>query len=150
MKVINNEYRGFSDYVVLNPADLIAIGNGGTKVIATVPIGGAVELVGVINTVDIVGSSSLEIDVGTTIADPNEFIEALDVDAMTVNLPTYNTGTAFVQAAGTTTIEGGSKPVGGTATAKPVYIKITDAAVASITAGQIVIALRLLDPVNLS
>lgn len=149
MKVINNEFRGFSDYVVLNPADLIAIGTGGTKVIATVPIGGAVELVGVINTIDIVGSSTLEIDVGTTIGDPNEFIEALDVDGMTVNVPTYNTGTAFVQTAGNTTIEGGSKPVGGTATAKPVYLKITDAAVASITAGQIVIGLRILDLVNL-
>ena len=145
MKVTNNEFRGYTDVITLNPADLIAIGNGGTRKIATIPVGGAVELCGVINTVDIVGSSSLVIDIGTTVGDPDEFIDALDVDGMTVNLPTFNTGDSFVQAAGNSTIEGGSLPVGGSATAVPVYIKVTDAAVASITAGQIKIGLRILD-----
>jgi len=145
MKVTNNEFRGYTDVITLNPSDLIAIGTGGTRKIATVPVGGAVELVGVINTVDIAGSTSLVIDIGTTIGDPNEFIDGLDVDGMTVNVPTFNTGVSFVQTAGNTTIEGGSLPVGGTATALPVYIKITDAAVASITAGQIKIGLRILD-----
>lgn len=145
MKVTNNEFRGFTDVITLNAADLIAIGTGGTKIIARIPVGGAVELCGVLNTVDIVGSTSLVIDVGTTIGDPNEFIDSLDVDGMTVNVPTYNTGVSFVQAAGTTTIEGGSLPVSGTATALPVYLKVTDAAIASITAGQIKIALRILD-----
>lgn len=144
MKVINNEFRGFTDIVTLNAADLIAIGNGGSRQIATIPAGGAVELCGVKNSVDIAGSSSLVIDIGTTGADPNEFIEDLDVDAMTVGLPTYNTGVSFVQAAGNTTIEGGSKPVKAVAADTPVYLKITDAAVASITAGQIVVGLRIL------
>ena len=145
MKLTNNENGPFTDVVKLTYLDLIAIGTGGTKQIGILPIGAAIELVGVVNTVDIAGSSSLVIDIGTTIADPEEFIDGLDVDGMTVNLPTYNTGTAFVQTAGNTTIEGGSKPVGATATAKPIYIKVTDAAIASLTAGEIVIGMRILN-----
>lgn len=149
MKVTNNEYRGFTDVVRLTATDLKAIGTGGTKIIANVPVGGAVEVAGVLNTVDIAGSTSLVIDVGTTVADPNEFIDSLDVDGMTVNVPSYNTGVSFVQSAGNSVIEGGSLPVGGTATALPVYIKVTDSAIASITAGEIVIVLRILDPLAL-
>lgn len=145
MKLTNNEKGGFTDVVKLTYADLIAIGTGGTKKIAMIPAGGAVELCGVVNTVDIAGSSSLVIDVGTTLADPDEFIDALDVDGMTVNLPTFNTGDTMVQAAGTTTTLGGALPVKAVASATPVYIKVTDAAIASLTAGEIVIGLRILD-----
>jgi hypothetical protein len=144
-QLVNNERSPYTDVVKITAADLIAIGNGGTRVIAEIPAGGAVELCTVTNTVDIVGSSSLVIDVGTTLADPDEFINALDVDAMTVGLPTANTGDAFVQAAGTTTIKGGSLPVAPASAATPVYIKVTDAAVASITAGEIMIGFRILD-----
>ena len=145
MKLTNNENGGFTDVIKLTAAEIIAIGNGGTKQIGSLPIGAAIELCGVINTVDIAGSTSLEIDIGTTIADPNEFIEALDVDGMTVGLPTYNTGVSFVQTAGNTTIEGGSKPVKPVSAVTPIYIRITDAAVADITAGEILIGMRILD-----
>ena len=144
-KLTNNERSPYSDVIRLTAADLIAIGTGGTRQIATIPAGGAVSLCAVINTVDIVGSSSLVIDVGTTIADPEEFINALDVDAMTVGLPTFNTGTSFVQTAGNTTIKGGVLPVGAASASTPVYIKVTDAAIASITAGEILIGLEILD-----
>lgn len=144
-KLTNNERSPYSDVIRLTAADLIAIGTGGTRQIATIPAGGAVSLCAVINTVDIVGSSSLVIDVGTTLADPDEFINALDVDAMTVGLPTFNTGDVFVQAAGTTTIAGGVLPVGAASASTPVYIKVTDAAIASITAGEILIGLEILD-----
>lgn len=144
-KLTNNERSPYSDVIRLTAADLIAIGTGGTRQIATIPAGGAVSLCAVINTVDIVGSSSLVIDVGTTLADPDEFINALDVDAMTVGLPTFNTGDVFVQAAGTTTIAGGMLPVGAASASTPVYIKVTDAAIASITAGEILIGLEILD-----
>ena len=56
-KLTNNERSPYTDTITLNAADLIAIGNGGTKIIGSIPAGGAVELVAVINTVDIVGSS---------------------------------------------------------------------------------------------
>ena len=144
-QLVNNERSPYTDVVKITAADLIAIGTGGTRRIAPIPAGGAVELCTVIETVAVVGSTSLVIDIGTTIADPEEFINALDVDAMTTGLPTFNTGTSFVQAAGNTTIKGGVLPVGAASAATPVYIKVTDAAVASITAGEIMIGFRILD-----
>jgi hypothetical protein len=134
-KVAINELGGFTDVVVLDFNDLIAIGNGGSRVIAKIPAHGAVELAGVANTVDIAGSSSLVIDVGTTTADPDEFIDALDVDAMTV--PVFNTGDQFTS--------GYTKAVKAVTSDTDIVVKVTDSAVASLTAGQIVIALRILD-----
>ena len=150
MKVTNNEFRGFTDYIRLDATALKAIGTGGTKIIATLPVGGACEQVCVINTVDLVGSTQLIVDVGTTVADPDEFVKDWDAHAATPNLPVFNTGVSFVQGAGTTTVEAGALPAGATATAKPVYVKLTDATITSITAGEIVIALRILDPLALN
>ena len=144
-KLTNNERAPFTDVIRLTATDLIAIGNGGTRQIATIPAGGAVSLCAVIESVAVVGSTSLVIDVGTTLADPDEFINALDVDAMTTGSPTFNTGDVFVQAAGTTTIAGGYLPKGAASASTPVYIKVTDAAVTSITAGEIIIGIEILD-----
>lgn len=144
-KLSNNERSPFTDVVKLTWEDLKAIGNGGQKKIAQIPAGGGVALCAVTNTVDIAGTSTLVIDVGTTTADPDEFIDALDVDAMTVGLPTYNTGDEFVQAAGTTTIKGGLLPVKLVSAATDVVIEVTDANIANITAGEIVIGLQILD-----
>jgi hypothetical protein len=143
-QLVNNERSPYTDVVKITAADLIAIGNGGTRRIATIPAGGAVELVTVTNTVDIVGSSSLVVDVGTTLADPDEFINALDVDAMTVGLPTVNTGDQFTAGTAVST-SGLSQAVAQASAATPIYIKVTDAAVASITAGEIMIGFRILD-----
>jgi len=141
-KATVNEGSVFTDYVRLDYNDLIAIGNGGTRVIAQIPAHGAVELVGVANTVDIAGSSSLVIDVGTTLADPDEFINALDVDAMTV--PVFNNGDQFTLGTATNT-SGLTQAVKQSASAVDIYIKVTDAAIASLTAGEIVIGLRIID-----
>jgi hypothetical protein len=141
-KVTVNEGSVFTDYVRLDYNDLIAIGNGGTRVIASIPAHGAVELVGVANTVDIAGSSTLVIDVGTTSADPDEFINALDVDAMTA--PVFNTGDQYTAGTATNT-SGLTQAVKQSASAADVYIKVTDSAVASLTAGEIVIGLRIVD-----
>ena len=144
-KLTNNERSPYTDVIRLTATDLIAIGNGGTRQIATIPAGGAVSLCAVIEAVAVVGSTSLVVNIGTTLADPDEFIDALDVDAMTTGSPTFNTGDVFVQAAGTTTIAGGYLPKGAASASTPVYIKVTDAAVASITAGEIIIGLEILD-----
>ncbi len=141
-KVTVNEGSVFTDYVRLDYNDLIAIGNGGTRVIAQIPAHGAVELVGVANTVDIAGSSTLVIDVGTTLADPDEFINALDVDAMTV--PVFNTGDQYTLGTATNT-SGLTQAVKQSASATDIYIKVTDSAIASLTAGEIVIGLRIID-----
>ena len=141
-KVTVNELGSFTDYVRLDYNDLIAIGNGGTRIIASIPAHGAVELVGVANTVDIAGSSTLVIDVGTTLADPDEFINALDVDAMTV--PVFNTGDQYTLGTATNT-SGLTQAVKQSASAADIYIKVTDSAVASLTAGEIIIGLRIVD-----
>jgi len=141
-KATVNEGSVFTDYVRLDYNDLIAIGNGGTRVIAQIPAHGAVELVGVANTVDIAGSSSLVIDVGTTLADPDEFINALDVDAMTV--PVFNNGDQYTLGTATNT-SGLTQAVKQSASAADIYIKVTDASIASLTAGEIVIGLRIID-----
>ncbi len=141
-KVTINELGSFTDYVRLDYNDLIAIGNGGTRIIATIPAHGAVELVGVAKTVAVTGSTSLVFDVGTTLADPDEFINALDADAMTA--PAFNTGDQFTLGTATNTT-GLSQAVKAGASAQDVYLKVTDAAIASITAGEFVIALRIVD-----
>lgn len=145
-KLTNNERSPYTDVIRLTATDLIAIGNGGTRQIATIPAGGAVSLCAVIESVAVVGSTSLVVNIGTTLADPDEFIDALDVDAMTTGLPSFNTGDVFVLAsAATTTFAGGILPKAAASASTPVYIKVTDAAVTSITAGEIIIGLEILD-----
>ena len=81
-------------------------------------------------------------DIGTTSADPDEFINALDADAMTV--PVFNTGDQYT--AGTTVSSTGlSQAVKPVASATDVLLKVTDSAIASITAGEFVIGLRIID-----
>ena len=135
--ISNNEAgRGFTDIIRLTYLDLISIGNGGQQTIATLPAGGSVEVCGVHEATAIAGSTSLVIDIGTTTGDPDEFIDALDVDAMTV--PVYNTGDQFTGGQS----QGGA---GAVAADTAIVIEVTDSAVASITAGEIVIGLRILD-----
>lgn len=140
---VNEQAGDFTDVIKLTYVDLQNIGNGGQKVIATIPAGGGVDLCAVYESVAFVGTTTLVIDVGTTTGDPDEFIDALDVDAMSA--PVANTGDVFVQAAGTTTIAGGSLPVKLVQAATDVVIEVTDAAIASATAGEIVIGLRIID-----
>ena len=132
----NNEAgRGFTHVYTATYEDLQTIGNGGQATIATIPVGGAVECVGVYESEAFAGTTSLVIDIGTTSGDPDEFIDALDVDAMSA--PVFNTGDAFTG--------GQSQPVSGTSSATSVLLEVTDAAIASATAGKIVIGLRIVD-----
>ena len=132
----NNEAgRGFTHVYTATYEDLQTIGNAGQLTIATIPAGGAVELAGVYEAEAFAGTTSLVIDVGTSSGDPDEFIDALDVDGMSA--PVFNTGDAFTG--------GQSRPVGGTNTATSIILEVTDAAIASATAGKIVIGLRIID-----
>ena len=127
--------RGFTHVYTATYEDLQTIGNAGQVTIATIPAGGAVELVGVYESTAFAGTTSLVIDVGTTGGDPDEFIDALDVDAMSA--PVLNTGDAFTG--------GQSQPAGGTSTATSILLEVTDAAIASATAGALVIGIRIVD-----
>jgi len=144
-QLLNPERGPFTDVAILDYQDLQRIGTGGTLQIGVIPVGGAVSLACVVNTVDIAGSSSLVVDVGTTLADPDEFIDAWDVDAATVNSPVFNTGDLMLQSAGTTTVLGGYRPIKPVTAVTPIYIKVTDAAIASLTAGEIIIGLAIVD-----
>ena len=75
---VNEAAYGFTDVIKLTYNDLITIGNGGQKVIGKIPAGGGVDRCVVYESVAVVGTTSLVIDVGTTLADPDEFIDALD------------------------------------------------------------------------
>jgi hypothetical protein len=121
---------------VLDYKDLIAIGNAGQQTIAVIPAGGSVEIVQVDETVAFVGTTSLVLDIGTTTGDPDEFIDALDVDAMTA--PVTNTGDLFTS--------GYSQVVSPVYSDTNVVLEVTDAAIASATAGKVTIGLRILNP----
>ena len=140
---VNEAAYGFTDVIRLTYTDLITIGNGGQKVIATIPAGGGVDRCVVYEATAVAGTTSLVLDVGTTLGDPDEFIDALDVDAMTA--PVANTGDLLVQVAGNTTIAGGNLPVSLVQTDTDIVVEVTDAAIASATAGEIVIGLRIVD-----
>ncbi len=57
-------------------------------------------------------------------------------------------GDLMVQAAGNSTFLGGIQAVKPVAAVTPIYVKVTDAAIASITAGKIVIVLQVLNPLK--
>lgn len=138
-EVTNNEAgRGITHVAIFDYTDIAANATSSNQVtIATIPAGGAVELCIVDETVPLVGASDITLDVGTTTADPDEFIDALDVDAMTV--PVYNTGDAFEASNAE-----GIALAGETITAAPVVVE-WNGTVASLTAGQVTIGLRILD-----
>ena len=137
-KLTINETSGdFTHAVKLTYKDLQAIGNGGQSVIAVKPAFGSVELVNVAEVVPFAGTATLVIDIGTTVADPDEYIDALDVDAMTA--PVSNTGDAFE-------LTNESKAVDASNTEENIVIEVTDANIANATAGELVIGLRIIDP----
>jgi len=86
----------------------------------------------------LVGASDITLDVGTTAGDPDEFIDALDVDAMTA--PVYNTGDLFEAANA-----GGIDLVGLTNTATDIVAE-WNGTVASLTAGKVIVAITVVNP----
>lgn len=136
---------GYTDVRVIGFQELIDAGTTGQITIGSIPAGGSMALVSVIESVAFVGSSSLVIDIGVTSGDPDEFIDALDVDAMTTGVAVSNTGDAMVKSAATTTFAGGYLPVSSTAAAQPVLLEVTDAALASLTAGELVVGMKIND-----
>ena len=138
----NNELMGdFTEVITLTFEDIQAAGTTATA-FATIPAGGGVDVAMVFEAEALAGTADITLDVGTTEGDPDEFIDALDVDGMSA--PVANTGESFVQGAGNTTIEGGSLPVGLTQADATVYYKF-GGTTANLTAGKVVIGLRIFD-----
>jgi hypothetical protein len=138
----NNEANGdFTDVITLDFEDIKSAGTTATA-FATIPAGGGVDVAVVYEAEALAGATDITLNVGTTSGDPDEFIDNLDVDAMSA--PVANTGDALVQSAGNTTIAGGSLPVGLTQTDATVYYKF-GGTTGDLTAGKVIIGLRIFD-----
>ena len=109
------------------------LGTAGQLPIATIPAGGAVELAGVFESTALAGATDITLDVGTTGGDPDEFIDALDVDGMSA--PVFNTGDGFTASQ--------SQAIGYQASTS--VLAEVNGTTANLTAGNIVIALRVID-----
>jgi hypothetical protein len=137
MKVAQQErFLGFTDIYKLTAAEITSLGTGAQKTIAVLPPGGVVTGCAVFEQVTSAGTSTdLTLDVGTTAGDPDEFIDALDLDGLTK--AAFNTGDVLVNTAAGYAINN---------TASPVNIIIEPNFTGTVTAGEWLIALTILDP----
>ena len=117
-----------------DPFTGLALETAGQMPIAVKPAGGAVELVGVYESVALAGTNDIVFDIGTDASDPDDYINELDVDGMSA--PVFNTGDAFTSAY--------SKAVDGGNTAENILLEV-NGTTASLTAGEVVIGLRIVD-----
>jgi hypothetical protein len=145
----NNEARDFTNSFTFTAADvtrsgfLSTIGAANQKIIGYIPAGGIVDACAIVVRTAFGGTSSdITIDIGTTAADPDEFINALDLDGLTK--VSYNQGdTLLNSAAGWVT--------NNTAASIPIYMEINGTLTAAgVAAGEWTIAWRLLDPARLA
>ena len=131
-QLANQESRGFTHYFRMAAADLVAAGTS-AKTIGVVPRGGIVTNACVTVISPIAGASDITITLGVT-GTPAAFVASTDLDALVATA--YNTGSAI-----------DAEPGYVNNTTSPVSIIATlGGTVASITAGEIVMGLTILDP----
>lgn len=128
----NNESRGFTHYFRMNATDLVAAGTS-AKTIGVVPRGGIVTNAAVTVITALAGASDITITLGVT-GTAAGLVASTDLDGLVATA--YNTGSLVDTEPGyvnnTTSAVNIIATLGGT--------------VASITAGEIVIGLTILDP----
>lgn len=138
-KLVNNESIEETYVYVADFAHIAANATSSNQVtIGEIPAGGGVKQVVVYEATALAGASDITLDVGTTTGDPDELIDALDVDAMSA--PVYNTGDLFEAANA-----GGIDLVGLTNTATDIVAE-WNGTVASLTAGKVVVAVTVVNP----
>jgi len=138
-KLVNNESVEETYIYVADFEHIAANATSSNQVtIGEIPAGGGVKQVVVYEATALAGASDITLDVGTTTGDPDEFIDALDVDAMSA--PVYNTGDLFEAANA-----GGIDLVGLTNTATDIVAE-WNGTVASLTAGKVVVAITVVNP----
>jgi hypothetical protein len=132
---IQEGFNGFTDIYKLTAADITALGTGNQKTIALLPPGGVVTACGVFEAVTSAGTSAdLTLDVGTTTADPDEYIDALDLDGLTK--AAFNTGDVLVNTAA-------GYAINNTASAVPIVLEVNFTG--TVTAGEWYIGVKILD-----
>jgi hypothetical protein len=133
-QLTNQESRGFTHYFRMNAAELVAAGTS-AKTIAQIPRGGIVTNAAVTVISPITGVADITVTLGVT-GTAAGFVASTDLDALVATA--YNTGTLLDTEPGhinnTTSAVNIIATLGGT--------------VASITGGEIVYALTILDPFN--
>lgn len=147
---INEAASGYTHKFVFDYEDLqrtgflSTIGAANQRIIGSIPPGGIVDLVAFHQIVDPAGASDLTLDVGTTSSDPDEYIDNLDVDGLT--LTAFNTGDAFIgtDSGSATTSNVLNGVANNSASARPLYMEF-NGTLASLTAGKWVIAWRMAD-----
>ena len=144
---INEAAYGFTNFIKFDYLDLqtsgwlSTIGAANQRKIGSLPPGGIIDLVAVINTVAEAGASDLTLDVGVTAADPDDGIDNLDLDGVTK--AAFNTGDNFAVTATGATV-GPIGIINNTASAVNVLMEL-NGTVANLTAGEWIIAWRQLD-----
>lgn len=135
-RLSNNEKTGDFDIVAVFDYNAIADNVSSGVEIGQIPAGGGVEMAVVYEATALAGTDvdDITLDVGTTSADPDEFIDGLDVDGMTA--PVGNTGDSFTG--------NQNQPVGLTNTAKSILAEF-NGNTAGLTAGEVVIGIKLVD-----
>jgi hypothetical protein len=131
---------GFTDVYRLTAAEITSLGTGAQKTIAILPPGGVVNRAAVFEVTTSAGTSTdLTLDVGTSTDDPDEMINALDLDGLTK--AAFNTGDVLVNTAAGYVINN---------TASAVNILIEPNFTGTVTAGEWLVCLSILDPGSLA
>jgi hypothetical protein len=135
-QLANNESRGFTHYFRIAAAELVS-GGTAARTVAQVPRGGIVTNACVTVITPIAGASDITITLGVT-GTAAGFVASTDLDALTATA--FNSGTLLDTEPGyvnnTTSAVNVIATLGGT--------------VASITAGEVVIALTILNPFDIT
>ena len=148
-KLTVNEANGDFTHVLRLSAQDIVDSSTNQTIWGSIPGGGAVDVAFAVESVALVGATDITLEVGTG-TDDDTLIASFDVDGNN-GATVYNTGTDFVQGAGTTTVEAGAAPVAGSggASATNLIYKF-GGTVANLTAGEVIIGVRVFDPMRFS
>jgi hypothetical protein len=139
-KLTNNEVPvGFTHYASITAAEAVAKGAGLQFTIGSMPPGAVIDACAVFEKVASSGTSTdVTLDVGVTGADPDEFIDALDIDALVK--AAYNTGDALITS-------GANYYINNTASAVPILAEFNGTLTsAGLATGEWVIAYTMREP----
>ena len=153
---VNEAVGDFTHVLTLSAQDIVNASTNQT-IWGQIPAGGAVDVAFAVESVALAGATDITLEVGTG-TDDDTLIASFDVDGNN-GVTVYNTGTAFVLAsAATTDVEAGATPTSGAASGGP-RVGIASASnliykfggtVANLTAGEVIIGVRIFDPLRFS
>jgi hypothetical protein len=149
----NNESgHGFTHFAKFDYSGIADNATSDNQVtIATIPAGGAVTRCFAYETTALAGASDITLDVGITAGDPDEFINAWDADGGTAAINQGDAWDAIAAAAGSGgTLMGhfGGGTIGATSTTSTAILAEWNGTVASLTAGEVFIAMEIIDPLK--